>query len=125
MRLASHPRTALHSAASGLLVAGLLASLLLPSTAQAQTAARKAGRGMAAMTTMFLEVPGNIIQESRQNGPARGWTLGFVKGLGGIVVRTLVGVYEFVTCPIEVPSGFKPIIKPEFPWGYFDEPAKP
>jgi putative exosortase-associated protein (TIGR04073 family) len=85
------------------------------------TAWRKAGRGLAAMTTGFLEVPGNMVVESRRNGVAYGMTLGFVKGLGGIVVRELVGVYEFVSAPIEAPEGYRPLIYPEFPWGYFDE----
>ena len=110
--------------AGPLLAATLLAALLaLPEAASAQSAARKCGRGLAAMTTSFLEVPGNMVQESRRSGQATGIPLGFVKGLGGIVVRTLVGVYEFVTCPFEVPEGFRPIIQPEFPWSYFDEPA--
>ena len=104
------------------LAAGLLA---LPGTAGAQSAARKVGRGLAAMTTGFLEVPGNIVQVNNERGPGWGFTLGFVQGLGMIVVRELVGVYEFVTCPIEVPSGFQPIIQPEFPWSYFEESAPP
>jgi putative exosortase-associated protein (TIGR04073 family) len=85
------------------------------------SAARKAGRGLAAMTTGFLEVPGNMVAETRRHGPAYGVPFGFVKGLGGIVVRELVGVYEFVTAPIEAPEGYRPIIAPEFPWDYFDE----
>ena len=106
-------------------VAALLAlSMTAAATASADTAGRKAGRGLAAMTTGFLEVPGNIVAETRRSGPAVGMTLGFVKGLGGVVVRELVGVYEFVTAPIEVPSGYRPIIRPEFPWGYFDGPRE-
>lgn len=85
------------------------------------TAWRKAGRGLAAMTTGVLEVPGNMVVESRRNGVAYGVTLGFVKGLGRVVVRELVGVYEFVSAPIEAPEGYRPLIYPEFPWGYFDE----
>ncbi len=85
------------------------------------TAARKAGRGLAAMTTSFLEVPGNMVAESRKHGPGMGVPLGFVLGLGKIVVRVLVGVYEFVSSPIEAPAGFEPIIEPEFPWSYFDD----
>jgi putative exosortase-associated protein (TIGR04073 family) len=95
----------------------------LPASAEAQSAARKVGRGLAAMTCGFLEVPGNIVKVHRERGPAWGFSLGFVQGLGMIVVRELVGVYEFVTAPLEVPPGFEPIIEPEFPWSYFDEPA--
>ena len=110
-----------------LLRAALLALLLgvvAPGAAQAQSAARKCGRGLAAMTTGFLEIPGNIVKESRETSPARGFTLGFAKGLGAVVVRELVGVYEFVTSPFELPKGYAPIIQPEFPWSYFDEAPK-
>ena len=102
-----------------------LSLVLLPGSALAvkHSAARKAGRGLAAMTTGFLEIPGNIVQESRATNMARGFTLGFAMGLGKVVVRTLVGVYEFVSSPFPVPAGFKPLIEPEFPWDYFEDPA--
>jgi putative exosortase-associated protein (TIGR04073 family) len=96
-------------------------ALTAAGTASADTAADKFGRGLAAMTTGFLELPGNIVAESRKSGPAVGMTYGFAKGLGGIVVRELVGVYEFVTAPFPVPAGYRPILKPEYPWGYFDD----
>ena len=76
------------------------------------------------MVTGFLVIPGEIVKETRETGPARGFTLGFAQGLGAVVVRELVGVYEFVTFPFEVPRGYAPIIEPEFPWDYFDEPAR-
>jgi putative exosortase-associated protein (TIGR04073 family) len=106
------------------LLALLLGVLVAPGAAEAQSAARKCGRGLAAMTTGFLEIPGNIVKESRATSPARGFTLGFVKGLGAVVVRELVGVYEFVTSPFELPKGYAPIIQPEFPWSYFDDAPK-
>ena len=106
------------------LLALLLGVLVAPGAAEAQSAARKCGRGLAAMTTGFLEIPGNIVKESRETSPARGFTLGFVKGLGAVVVRELVGVYEFVTSPFELPKGYAPIIQPEFPWSYFDDAPK-
>jgi len=101
-----------------LVLAILSISMTLAPAARAQTALRKAGRGLAAMTTGFLEVPGNIYKGSVEEGVGGGF-LGFAKGLGMIVPRTLVGVYEFVSCPIPAPSGFRPILDPEFPWSYF------
>jgi len=71
------------------------------------------------MTTSVLEVPGNMVAESHAQGPGVGIPLGFVKGLGMIIVRTLVGVYEFVTAPLPAPANYRPIIRPEFPWDYF------
>lgn len=113
--------------AAGWILVLALALVVVPAgrASAADSAARKLGRGLAAMTCGFLEVPGHIVQMSRERGPGWGFTLGFVQGLGGIVVRELVGVYEFVTAPFPLPAGFRPIIEPEFPWGYFDEPPAP
>jgi len=107
--------------------AALMGALVIPTLSQAieYTAGRKAGRGLAAMTTGFLEVPGNMVAETRKHGAGMGVPLGFVFGLGKIVIRELVGVYEFVSSPFEAPAGFKPIIEPEFPWSYFDDTSAP
>jgi hypothetical protein len=43
-----------------------------------------------------------------------------VEGLGALVVRELVGVYEFLTAPFPVPAGYRPIMQPEFPWNHFE-----
>jgi putative exosortase-associated protein (TIGR04073 family) len=105
------------AAALAIVVFALL--VLAPEDGAAQTAMRKAGRGLAAMTCSFLEVPGNMVVEGRNRGG--GWVaLGFAKGLGMIVPRVLVGVYEFVTCPVPAPADFRPILDPEFPWDYFE-----
>lgn len=92
---------------------------LAPPAAEGQTAGRKFGRGLAAMTTAFLEVPGNIVAETDKRGAAVGVPVGFAIGLGMIVPRVLVGVYEFVTAPFPAPAGYQPILKPEYPWDYF------
>jgi putative exosortase-associated protein (TIGR04073 family) len=99
----------------------LAAIWLVPAPCLAQTAARKCLRGLAAMTTGVLELPGNMVAETRAKGPAEGIPLGFAKGLGMIVVRELVGVYEFLSAPFPAPAGYRPIIEPEFPWSYFEE----
>lgn len=110
------------SRVSFVLAALALLILLMPSTASAAeyTAARKVGRGLAALTTGFLEVPGNIVQVGRQRGYGWGFTWGTAMGLGKIVPRTLVGVWETLTAPFELPAGYRPIMQPEFPWGYFE-----
>lgn len=101
------------------LVFALLLVTALAGNAEAQTAARKFGRGLAAMTTAFLEVPGNMVEQTRKRGAAEGLPLGFAIGLGMIVPRVLVGVYEFVSAPFPAPPGYRPILQPEFPWDYF------
>jgi hypothetical protein len=62
----------------GLLLACLVAAILLPGAAAAaqHSAARKVGRGLAGMTLGILEVPGNIVAETRSRGPVWGFTLG-------------------------------------------------
>lgn len=103
----------------------VLVTFLVPASvagAVEYTAARKAGRGLAGMTCAFLEIPGNIVKETRANGAGPGFALGLTLGLGNMVLRTLVGVFELVSSPFPVPDDFKPIIEPEYPWGYFDEP---
>ncbi len=103
------------------IVVGLLAGFfLLASPADAQSAGRKFGRGLAGMTAAFLEVPGNMVVRSEKDGAAQGLPVGFAIGLGMIVPRVLVGVYEFLTAPFAVPAGYRPILQPEFPWSYFE-----
>ena len=85
-----------------------------------ETAGAKAGRGVMEMITGFMEFPGNIYAESRDDGLASGLTIGFAKGIGMIPVRTLVGVYELVTAPIEVPDDYRPVLDPPLPWQYFE-----
>src|SRR5206468_12134709 len=96
-----------------------LALLLVP-PAGARTAPRKFGRGLAGMTPSVLEVPGNIVAESRARGYGEGIPLGFAKGLGMIIPRTPVAVWEFVSAPSPLPAGYEPILSPEFPWSYFE-----
>jgi len=106
-----------------LAAASLAAALLLPGSAFAgghYDAPHKFGRGLAGMTCGVMELPGNIVETTRKQGIGYGLTLGTAKGLGMIVARELIGVYEFVTAPFPAPPGYKPILHPEYPWGYFE-----
>jgi putative exosortase-associated protein (TIGR04073 family) len=87
--------------------------------AYAYTSAQKFGRGLAEMTCGFLELPGNIVKQTKARGPV-GIPIGLATGLGMTVTRELVGVYEFISAPFPVPSGFRPILTPEYPWDYFE-----
>jgi len=86
---------------------------------RADTAVEKAGRGLAAMTTPFLEIPGNIVDTTEHDGALSGWTMGLARGIGMTAVRPVVGVYELVTAPVAVPKNYEPILQPEYPWSYF------
>lgn len=97
-----------------------VSTLLTTHSVQAETAADKFGRGLAGMACGFLEVPGNIYQETKMQG-AVGIPVGLAKGLGMFVSRELVGAYEFVTAPFPYPADFRPIMQPEYPWDYFEQ----
>lgn len=99
----------------------LLAALAFPLSAAADGAGDKAIRGFAALATPFLEIPGNIIHTTRTEGAAEGWTEGLVRGLGMAIIRPSVGFYELVTAPFPAPSGYEPILRPEYPWTYFED----
>lgn len=101
-----------------IVLAGSLALTFAVSGVQADTAAQKFGRGLAGMTCGFLELPGNIVKETEAKGPV-GVPVGLAIGVGMIVTRELVGVYEFLSAPFPVPAGFRPILRPEYPWDYF------
>lgn len=86
--------------------------------AQADTATQKFVRGVAGMTAGILELPGNIVRQTREKGLA-GIPIGLFEGLSMSVTRELVGAYEFVTAPLPVPTHYQPILSPEYPWSYF------
>jgi len=99
-----------------------LATLVLwPIGSAADTPLQKAGRALAALTTPFLEIPGNIVETDEEHGPIRAWTEGLARGIGMSIVRPSVGVYELVTAPFAVPKDYEPILYPEYPWGYFGQ----
>lgn len=111
-------------------VAAALAAVLslgLASVAEAQqmTATRKFGRGLAGLTLAILELPGNMTQEWRSEGPLTGLTVGLVMGLAKIPARGLTGAFETITAPFPLPAGYEPLMAPEYPWQYFQaEPGE-
>jgi len=107
-------RHVVSSCAIAMLVAGVWSS-----AASAGTPGEKAGRGLAAITTPFLEIPGNIVVTSREDGPLAGWTTGLARGLGMSIVRPVVGFYELLSAPFAAPANYEPILRPEYPWSYF------
>ena len=114
-------------AACSLLLACVLGMLLAgPASAQKDSAARKLGRGMSNVTLGVLALPREVYHTTREDGPFIGITWGTVKGVFWTVSTELVGVWETLTCPFEMPADRKPILAPEFPWQGFDErPKKP
>lgn len=95
--------------------------LMVPWTASAQEEAsritQKALRGVANTTLgLIVDWPKTIYYESRDQGIGHGLTVGFLKGLGLGITRTLVGIYELVTFPIPYPKGYRSILRPDYPF---------
>lgn len=78
--------------------------------------ATKAGRGLANMTTGWLELPKQIYTTSKEDGVTKGILLGPLKGLGMTVVRTVAGVGEFATFFLAWPGFYDPYIDPPYVW---------
>jgi putative exosortase-associated protein (TIGR04073 family) len=76
----------------------------------------KAGRGLANMTTGWLELPKQIYTTSKEDGTAKGILLGPLKGLGMTLVRTVAGVGEFVTFFVAYPGFYDPYFDPAYVW---------
>ncbi len=71
-------------------------------------------RGIANLTTGWLEIPKQITFTTQEMGGGAGATWGLVKGLGFAIARTASGAYELVTFPFPAPDGYKPIMDPEY-----------
>ena len=81
--------------------------------------ARKLGRGFGNLTLGILQIPAEVIDTTKENGPAVGVTWGLIKGTGMMVATTAVGLFEVLSCPFATPPDYRPILSPEFPWQLF------
>ncbi len=104
-----------------LAAAALLVLAVAPAASAEDSALRKFGRGGTNLTLGVLAIPGQMVQTTRESGPFLGLTWGLVKGVGYTVASEAVGLFELFTTPFETPPGYKPILKPEFPWQHFTQ----
>jgi putative exosortase-associated protein (TIGR04073 family) len=78
--------------------------------------AAKLLRGLANLSTGWLELPKQIARVGGSRGWLIGSTRGSIEGLGMLTARTLAGAYEVLTFPIPVPPRFQPLLQPEYVW---------
>ncbi|RQW78372.1 MAG: exosortase system-associated protein, TIGR04073 family [Geobacter sp.] len=78
--------------------------------------ANKAVRGVANVTTGWLEIPKQISVSFCEDGPVRGVFVGPLKGIGMTVVRTVAGAVELVTFFLPFPGFYDPYFEPAFVW---------
>src|SRR5205809_5179199 len=91
---------------------------LVEDTDSDYTPVDKAIRGFFGLTLAALEVPGNMAAMSRDDGLLYGLTVGLVKGAVAVPVRVVVSAVEFATAPFAVPTGYVPMLCPEYPFDY-------
>ena len=84
--------------------------------------ARKLGRGIANLSLGVMAIPSEVMETTRERGPAIGVTWGFLKGSVMMVVTEAVGLWEVVTCPFATPPDYVAILDPEFPWQRLSPP---
>lgn len=77
----------------------------------------KLSRGLVNIVSSPVEIGRTVINVSEDEGPAVGWTLGLIKGIGRTGLRLGAGVLEVVTFPFDWPDDDKePLVKPEWAW---------
>ena len=79
---------------------------------------RKLGRGIANVVTCPIELPRTVEKVALRDGYLAGGTVGILQGAWRTILRGVVGIFEVVTFPVEIPKGFAPLIKPEFAFGH-------
>ena len=113
------PRSSLWSFWMGCAAAVIL--LAAPSRGGCQDWEGKIQRGFANMVGGVVEIPGCVSDVNRKHGALKGYTLGFFKGVAMVPVRTLVGVYEFLTFYVPMPANYDPVLTPPTAFNYWDE----
>ena len=75
----------------------------------------KLGRGICNMITFPLEFPEQISRVNNSDGPFAASTVGVLKGLGWMIGRACIGMYEAATFMFPAPKNYEPILKdPEY-----------
>ena len=78
--------------------------------------ANKLARGVANIATGWLEIPKQIYLTCKEDGYAKGLTVGPLKGIGMTLVRTAAGLGETVTFPVAYPGFYDPFFDPSYVW---------
>ena len=78
--------------------------------------ANKFARGVANAVTGWLEFPKQIYLTWKEEGPAKGLTVGPLKGVGMTVTRTVAGAGETATFFISWPGFFEAYMDPAYVW---------
>jgi putative exosortase-associated protein (TIGR04073 family) len=73
-------------------------------------------RGVSNVTLGWWELPKQVSKTFREDGVGMGLSVGPLKGIGMVLVRTLSGVGEVLTFAFPFPGFYEPYFEPEFVW---------
>jgi putative exosortase-associated protein (TIGR04073 family) len=76
----------------------------------------KFGRGLVNCLTFIGELPKQMVLTGRDHGFWVAISLGFLKGLGMMVVRLGAGVFDVAFFLTPWPDDYKPVLEPEYVW---------
>jgi putative exosortase-associated protein (TIGR04073 family) len=99
---------------------GWVAVMLLIPPAEASSPLRKLARGLANVSTGWIELPAEVARTTELEGSIAGLSSGIVRGAWKGLERTVVGAWEaatfvFANYPRQPGSDFYgPLIEPEF-----------
>jgi len=84
------------------------------------TALRKLQRGFLNMALCPIEVAHELSEVKNTDYFLPTWVTGLWKGTLFMTGRAVIGAYEILTFPFPLPSGYEPVIYPEFSWEYLE-----
>lgn len=76
----------------------------------------KLARGFVNILTCIGEIPNQMVKVGHEKGFWAGISLGFLKGLGMMVVRFGAGAFDMVFFLSPWPDDYKPVLEPEYVW---------
>ena len=85
------------------------------------TALRKLQRGFLNVVLSPIEISTELAKEKTKDTFPPSWMLGASRGAFFMFGRIVAGAVEMVTFPVSIPSGYAPILQPEFPYQHLDQ----
>ena len=85
------------------------------------TPMRKLQRGFLNVALSPIEVIHALDQEKNVDSVIPSWFAGLGRGSIYMVGRVMAGAFEMATFPLPLPSGYEPIVEPEFIWLHLDD----
>ena len=82
---------------------------------------RKLQRGFLNVMFSPLEISTEFAKEKTRETFPPSWVLGGCRGTFFMIGRVVTGAYEMLTFPLPLPSGYAPILDPEFPQQHLEQ----